>query len=118
MQKQIRQILLLRIMLLAMTLLLFVFTYFAFRNEGPNLFSVMLKNIQEQKWNAQFNLDFSCYLLFSGLWIMWREKFSWASLLLGIAASVLGIVFFAPYLFFLSFKEPGIKRMLLGKQID
>jgi len=66
-------------------------------------------------WSGQFNLDFLCYLALSGLWIMWRNKFSGKSILVGTVAMILGIVFFAPYLLWLMNKEKGdLKRVLVG----
>ncbi len=104
-----------RILLLVQAIGVFMYTWFAFQAEGPNLFSVFLNNLQSLTWTGQFNLDFSCYLTISGLWIMWRNKFNGVSILLGLAAMVLGIVFFAPYLLWLINREHGdFNRVLVG----
>lgn len=102
-------------LLIVQTIGLLTYTYFAFQTEGADLFSVFTHNILSLNWSGQFNLDFLCYLTLSGLWIMWRNKFTNKSILLGLVAMVLGIVLFAPYLIWLTYKENGeIKRILIG----
>jgi hypothetical protein len=101
--------------LILQTLALVTYTIIAFSNEGPNLFTIFLANVHALGWSGQFNLDFSCYLLLSGLWIMWRNKFTTNSIIFGIIATILGIIVFAPYLLWLSYKVDGdLKRMLIG----
>jgi hypothetical protein len=91
------------------------YTFIAFQKEGAGLFSVFLDNIKSLTWTGQFNLDFLCYLMLSGLWIMWRNKFSGKSIFVGIFAMIFGIVFFAPYLLWLLYKENGdLRRVLVG----
>jgi uncharacterized membrane protein YozB (DUF420 family) len=102
-------------LLIIQTIAVLIYTVIAFAHEGPNLFAIALFNIQSLNWNGQFNLDFSCYLALSGLWIMWRDKFSSKAIVIGIAAMILGIIFFAPYLLYVLIKENGdIKKMLVG----
>jgi hypothetical protein len=102
-------------LLVIQTIGLFVYTFIAFQTEGTDLFSVFLANIKSLTWNGQFNLDFLCYLTLSGLWIMWRDKFNGKSIFIGIVATILGIIFFAPYLLWLINKENGdLKRVLVG----
>ncbi|GAB2521482.1 hypothetical protein [Spirosoma aerophilum] len=106
---------LLRFLLFVQTIALLVYTYLAFQNEGATLFQLFLANIASLTWNGQFNLDFSCYLALSGLWIMWRNKFAPAAIVLGLAAMILGILAFAPYLLYLLTKENGdLKKVLIG----
>lgn len=94
-----------------------VYTILAFQNEGPNLFPVFFSNIAALGWSGQFILDFSCYLALSGLWIMWRSKFTIVSVVIGLLAMVLGIIFFAPYLLYLLGRESGdVRRLLLGER--
>jgi hypothetical protein len=105
----------LKIFLVLQTLAVLVYTFFAFQNEGSNLLQVFVTNIMALQWNGQFNLDFSCYLLLSGLWIMWRNHFSASSILLSIVATIIGIMVFAPYLLYLLFREKGdLKKVLVG----
>ncbi len=104
-------------LLVVQTLGLLAYTFIAFQTEGANLFNVFLANIKSMTWAGQFNLDFLCYLTLSGLWIMWRNKFSGKSILIGIVAMILGIVFFAPYLLWAFYKEKGdFKRVLVGER--
>jgi hypothetical protein len=104
-----------KILLIVQTIGLLAYTFFAFQTEGADLFSVFTNNVLSLNWSGQFNLDFLCYLTLSGFWIMWRNKFTIKSVLLGLVAMVLGIVMFAPYLLWLTNKENGdIKRVLIG----
>jgi hypothetical protein len=102
-------------LLVFQTLGLLAYTYVAYKAEGINLFSVFIKNVTALNWSGQFNLDFLCYLFLSGLWIMWRNKFNVKSIFIGTVAMILGIVFFAPYLFWLITKENGnLNRVFCG----
>ncbi len=102
-------------LLVVQTMGVLAYTFIAFQKEGVTLFDVFLVNIKSLTWTGQFNLDFLCYLTLSGLWIMWRNKFTGKSILIGTFAMILGIVFFGPYLLWLIFKENGdLKRVLVG----
>lgn len=102
-------------LLIVQTVLVLIYTGLAFKNDGTDLLGVFLYNIQSVNWNGQFNLDFSCYLVLSGLWIVWRDKFSTSSIIVGLVASIIGIIVFAPYLLYLIIKEKGnLKKVLLG----
>ncbi|MCA0448109.1 MAG: hypothetical protein LCH54_17965 [Bacteroidetes bacterium] len=108
---------LLKSLLVIQTLSVLIYTVIAFQTQGPDLVSIALANIGSLTWTGQFNLDFFCYLTLSGLWIMWRGDFNRNGILIGLAAMVLGIVFFAPYLFWLLTKENGdLKRVLIGNR--
>jgi hypothetical protein len=99
------------------TLLLLGYTFMAFRNEGADLFAVFVSNIQALGWNGQFNLDFSCYLILSGLWIAWRNRFSPPGLLIALVATIMGIIVFAPYVLFLLIREKGdLNSVLIGNR--
>lgn len=103
--------------LIAQTVIVLIYTIWAFKNEGVNLLSVFLENIQSLTWNGQFNLDFSSYLSLSALWIMWRNRFSSSSIVIGIIAMIIGIIVFAPYLLYLLGKEKGdLKKLLIGNR--
>lgn len=102
-------------LLLIQTIGVLTYTLFVFQNKGGNLFEVYLNDIKNLTWNGQFNLDFSAYLLLSGLWIVWRNKFTKQSFLLALVATVIGIIVFAPYLLLLLIKEKGsVKKLLIG----
>lgn len=104
-------------LLLLQAFVVLVYTFMAFKSGGANLFTVFLDNIYALNWSGQFNLDFLCYLLLSGLWIMWRNQFSTSSIMIGISAMILGIIFFAPYVFWLLYKEKGnLRQVLVSRQ--
>jgi hypothetical protein len=107
----------LKLLLITQVLALLIYTGFAVNNEGWNLFNTFVANISSLNWSGQFNLDFSCYLTLSGIWIMWRNKFSTLSILIGITAMILGIIFFGLYLVFLISLEKGdIKKVLIANR--
>ena len=105
----------LKSLVIIQTIALLIYTGYAIKNEGWTLFNVFFNNLTTINWNGQFNLDFSCYLTLSGVWIMWRNRFSISSILFALIAMILGIIAFAPYLFYLLTKENGdLKKVLLG----
>lgn len=78
--------------------------------------SKAVEYVSSVQWAGQFALDFACYLLLSGIWIMWRAKFTRKAILIATVAMIFGVVFFAPYLLFLLTKHKGnIKIVLLGE---
>lgn len=84
-------------------------------NHGWDLFAVFFGELVAMTWSGQFNLDFTSFLMLSGLWIAWRHQFTPGGLALGLLAFFGGIMVFAPYLFFASFKADGdMKVLLLG----
>lgn len=98
-----------------MTLVVGIITILAFQREGAGLFQVFMGNMLAGGWNGQFNADFTCYLMLSGLWLIWRNHFHPAAILMGIAASILGIVAFAPYLVYLLYREKGdVAKVFVG----
>lgn len=98
------------------TLALVAYTFAAVRLEGWTLFQVLTTNIAALNWNGQFNLDFSCYLTLSGIWIMWRSRFSLPSMGIAVVAMVIGIMAFAPYLVYLLLREKGdLRKVLMGE---
>ncbi|MBL7706606.1 MAG: hypothetical protein JNM21_13760 [Taibaiella sp.] len=108
---------LLKLLLIAQTIIILVYTIMAFKNEGAGLLAIFLSDIRSFTWNGQFNLDFSAYLLLSGLWIMWRNKCNPFSILVGLTASILGIIVFAPYLLYLLWKEQGdLRKVMIGSR--
>lgn len=82
----------LRYALIAMTVLIVVFTVTAIANGGLNLITPFLMPILALSWQGQFNIDFACYLVLSGIWMAWRGGFSGGSIALGILAPPLGIL--------------------------
>ncbi|WP_342076003.1 hypothetical protein [Yoonia sp. SS1-5] len=101
----------LTILLLAMVLV----TLTAVTNEGFDLISPYVGPILALSWQGQFNVDFACYLVLSGIWMAWRQGFTNGGISLGVLAPPLGMLFFAPYLIYLIGKSGGDpRRFLLG----
>ena len=108
----------LKAVLVIQTIGLLVYTYLTMQNDGLNFFAKALAYPMTFEWIGQFSLDFSCYLLLSGLWIMWRNRFSGAGIAIAIVAMILGIIVFAPYLLYLIAKEKGdLTKVLVGDSI-
>lgn len=106
-----------RILLVVFIILILSYTGLVIIADGINLFPVFINDIMSMTWSGQFNLDFSLYLVLSGLWIAWRDRFSPTGIIMGIIASILGMAVFAPYLLFAASKAKGdIKTMLIGEQ--
>ncbi|MBA3010008.1 MAG: hypothetical protein FP812_07205 [Desulfobacula sp.] len=85
-------------------------------NHGWNLLPIFFGDIASLTWSGQFNFDFMCFLMLSGLWLAWRHDFSPGGLLLGLIGVFGGIMLLAPYLLWASYKANGdIKVLLLGK---
>ena len=78
---------------------------------------MFLSNVKSINWSGQFNLDFMSYLTLSGLWVMWRNHVSGKSIVIGLVAMILGIIFFAPYVLVLLVQEKGdLKKVLVGNR--
>jgi hypothetical protein len=104
-----------RYILIGMTMLIVLFTVAAIADGGIDLITPFLTPILALNWQGQFNIDFSCYLVLSGIWMAWRGGFSSGSIALGVVTPPLGILFFAPYLLYLVGKTKGDpRRLLLG----
>jgi len=106
-----------RILLIVFFICVGFYTTLVIINHGWNLLPVFFHDMAQMTWSGQFNTDFMCFLILSGLWISWRYHFTLA----GIAAGVLfffgGIMVLAPYLFFMSIKVKGdMKLLLLGER--
>lgn len=104
-----------RYVLIAMTVLIIVLTVAAIADGGFNLITPFFEPILALSWQGQFNFDFICYLILSGIWMAWRSGFTGSGIALGLLAPPLGILFFAPYLLYLISKTNGDpRRLLLG----
>lgn len=105
----------LRLLLIAITVVIVVFTIAAVANDGWNLLPHFFGPIFALTWQGQFNVDFTTYLILSGVWMAWRGGFTGGSIALGLLAPPLGILFFAPYLIYLIGSSGGDpKKLLLG----
>lgn len=105
----------LTIVLFVQTMAVGFYTFFVYQSSGLNFLTTFLQNIQAINWSGQFNLDFLCYLLLSGFWVIWRNNFHKSSFLLAFLATIFGIMFLAPYLIWLIKKENGqLNQVLIG----
>jgi hypothetical protein len=105
-----------RILLAVFIIAIISFTGVVIANHGWNLLPIFFGDIAAMTWPGQFNFDFLCFLILSGLWLAWRHHFSLGGIVLGLLGLFGGIMFLAPYLLIASFKANGdIKILLLGK---
>ncbi|MEM9446775.1 MAG: hypothetical protein AAGA18_15645 [Verrucomicrobiota bacterium] len=107
----------LRTILIVFFLIIASYTAIVLLDYGFTLFPIFITDILSLNWSGQFNLDFSLYLLLSGIWIAWRHQFSLGGIVMGLIAAILGMVVFAPYMLITTLKENGdLKKVLLGSQ--
>ncbi len=86
-------------------------------NHGMDLFSVFFGDMARLGWPGQFNLDFTCMLALSGLWVSWRHRFRAGGVLLGVVAFFGGAMFLSVYLLVESFRAKGdAAALLLGER--
>jgi len=86
-------------------------------NHGWDIFPLFFGDISIMNWAGQFNVDFLCHLMLSGLWIAWRNHFSPTGIVLGFLALVGGILLLTSYLLIVSYQAKGDMRViLLGNQ--
>lgn len=93
----------------------FLYTMAVGVNHGFNFAPIFIGDVFAMNWAGQFNVDFSFHLLFSALWLAWRNKFSSQGIALGVFALVGGIHVLTGYLFIKSFQVQTIRELLTGK---
>ena len=105
-----------RILLVIMFACIVGYTAIVGVNYGWNLLPIFFGDIAAMTWPGQFNFDFLCFLMLSGLWLAWRHHFSPGGLVLGLLGFFGGMMFLAPYLLIASFRADGdMKILFLGK---
>ncbi|MEM7744612.1 MAG: hypothetical protein AAF409_12975 [Pseudomonadota bacterium] len=105
----------LRLILIAKIVIIAAATVAAIADGGFDLLTPFFQPILALTWQGQFNIDFSSYLVLSGIWMMWRHGFSSGGIALGLLAPPLGMMFLAPYLIYLMSTTGGDPRkMSLG----
>jgi hypothetical protein len=105
-----------RFFLIIVFITVLVYTFNVGNTQGWNFFSPFMNDILAMNWAGQFNVDFSFFLVFTGLWIAWRNKFNATGIALGLFTLVGGIPFVSVYLFILSLRaNTTIKEMLVGE---
>lgn len=106
-----------RVFVVVLWLALVVYTVAVGLEHGWNLLPVFFGDIAAMSWPGQFNADFLGFLLFSGLWLAWRHRFSPGGLVLGVAGVFGGIGLLAPYLFWATGRANGDWAVLfLGEE--
>ena len=96
-----------------------IYTVFTITDYGLGIVPAAIDALQSMTWLGQFTLDFATYLALTAGWVMWRHRFSPTGILLGVLALTGGILFLAPYLLVLSFREKGdVRRLLLGAHAE
>ena len=105
-----------RLFLVAIVAVVGVYTTITITQHGIDLYTVFFGDMAEMTWRGQFNVDFLCFLLLSGVWVAWRHEFTATGLVLGFAAFNLGAPFLAGYLLVQSYRANGnVSAMLLGE---
>lgn len=108
-----------RILLALMFLVISGYTAAVVAHHGVDLFSVFFGDMAKLMWPGQFNLDFMCMLMLSGLWVSYRHRFRPVGLLLGLGALVGGVSFLSVYLLIESFRARGdLGTLLLGQRSE
>jgi hypothetical protein len=100
-----------------MIVIVVAYTGIVIGSPGWGLLSVFFGDIKAMGWPGQFNMDFSCLLILSGLWVAWRNHFSPAGLALGVLALIGGTPLLASYLLLASIQAKGdVKVLLIGQK--
>jgi hypothetical protein len=104
---------LLRTLLITILVVLVGYTGLVIANHGWNLLPVFFGDIAVMGWPGQFNLDFSFMLVFSALWVAWRNRFTPAGLGLAVLAAFFGSLFLSIYLLVLTTRTKGDMRAVM-----
>ena len=102
-----------RTLLAAMFVAITAYTSVTIGRHGWNLLPVFFADMATMAWPGQFNLDFMCFLILSGLWMAWRHEFSPTGLALGLLGFVGGTPVLSAYLFIVSRQADGDWAALL-----
>ena len=102
-----------RLVLIAIISVVGAYTAIVVANHGMGLYAVFFGDMADLTWRGQFNLDFLCFLMLSGIYVAWRHEFSAAGLVLGFASFNLGAPFLAGYLLIESYRTKGNSAVLL-----
>jgi hypothetical protein len=93
------------------------FTAVTTANHGIDVLPIFFGDMMKMTWPGQFNFDFSCFLIMSGLWVSWRHNFSIGGVLLGVVATFGGALFLSMYLLVQSFLQDGdVAALMLGSK--
>lgn len=107
-----------RSLLVAMVVILSVYTAVVVANHGMDLLTVFFADMAAMQWPGQFNLDFMFMLALSALWVLWRQGVSAVGVVLALCAFFGGALFLTLYLLVLSVQTQGdVRKMLLGRHL-
>jgi hypothetical protein len=104
---------LLRIFLLAATIVIFVISIYVVTTKGLNWPEVFFGDLLEFDWRSQFNADFLIHLFLLATWICWREGFKLKGYIFGFLSIFLGGMFGFPYLLIATYKAKGDPRLIV-----
>ena len=99
--------------LAALFAIIVAYTAVVVAHHGLGLLPIFFGDIAKMEWPGQFNVDFSGFLLLSGLWLAWRHEFSALGVALGVLAVFGGMPLLSAYLFFASRRVDGDWAALL-----
>lgn len=106
----------LRLFLIFSFIVVSAYTFVTIALHGPNFFPVFAGEIAAFSWSGQFNVDFLFFLMFGGLWIAWRHRFSAIGCVFGFLIFVGGIPYLSAYLLYHSYRVNGdVRGLLLGQ---
>lgn len=104
-----------RLFLVTIIVVIVAYTVPVIAKHGLNLLPVFFGDMAKMGWPGQFNLDFFCFLLLSGLWVAWRNQWRPVGLVLGLVAVFGGAPFLCAYLLVESVRTQGqVAPLLLG----
>ena len=102
-----------RLFLLSILATVAAYTGVVISRHGLDLLPVFFGDMAAMGWPGQFNLDFMCMLMLSGLWVAWRHRFRVPGIVLGLCAVFGGSLFLSIYLLVESHRCAGNARSLL-----
>ena len=105
-----------RLFLATCFVVILAYTSVTIAHQGLGLLPIFFGDMAAMTWPGQFNLDFLCFLLLSGLWVAWRHGFGATGLALGLVAVFGGMLFLSAYLLIQSYRNGGdLTALLLGE---
>lgn len=104
---------LLRIFLLAATIIIFAITYYAVVSKGINWPAVFFGDLLGLDWRSQFNADFLIHLFLLATWIAWREGFTPKGYVFAFLSIFMGGMFGFPYLLYATYQAKGDPKLVL-----
>lgn len=102
-----------RILLSIIFSAILAYTLVVINHHGANLLPVFFGDIASLSWPGQFNFDFLCLLILSGVWVAWRHQFTAPGIGLGLCTALGGALFLSAYLFVETLRVRGDGAALL-----